>query len=305
MRILLVAEEAAGIQALRLLAGSGHEIVGVLTARPTHGGGATVATVADALGLPVVPSEQVKDPSFAVQVRAEAVDLLLNVHSLFVIHADVLAAPRVGSFNLHPGPLPAYAGLNAPSWAIYRGEPRHAVTLHWMEPGIDTGAIAYAAEFDVDSRATGLSVSMRCVREGLGLVSQLLTDAAAGTIPAVAQANEGRCYFGRHPPEEGRISWRRPARELDAFVRACDYFPFASPWGHPTARAEGRELEVLKASLTGKPSDEQPGTTAGVDGSGMLVATGDDWLLVERVRLDGETLDGVTALTPGVCLEDG
>lgn len=305
MRILLVAEEAAGIQALRLLAGSGHEVVGVLTGRPTHGGGATVATAAEALGLPVLPSERVKDPQFAVQIRAEAVDLLLNVHSLFVIHGDALAAPRIGSFNLHPGPLPAYAGLNAPSWAIYRGEPRHAVTLHWMEPGIDTGAIAYSTDFDLDERATGLSVSVRCVREGLGLVSQLLEDAAGGTIPVVAQAKEGRRYFGREAPEGGRIAWGRPALELDAFVRACDYFPFVSPWGHPVAHLGGRELEVLKASLTGERSSEQPGTVGAAAGSGVRVATGDDWLLVERVRMEGATLDGVACLTPGTRLDDG
>ena len=38
---------------------------------------------------------------------------------------------------------PEYAGLNAPSWAIYNGEPAHGVTLHWMEAAIDTGPIAW------------------------------------------------------------------------------------------------------------------------------------------------------------------
>ena len=98
-------------------------------------------------------------------MRSEEIDLLLNVHSLYVIHADLVAAPRTGSFNLHPGPLPEYAGLNAPSWAIYHGESRHTVTVHWMEPGIDTGAIAYETSFEIAEDDTGLSLSARCVRE--------------------------------------------------------------------------------------------------------------------------------------------
>ena len=73
-------------------------------------------------------------------MREQGVDLLLNVHSLYLIaRRTVVAAPRIGSFNLHPGPLPEYAGLNTPSWAIYNGEREHGVTVHWMEPGVDTG----------------------------------------------------------------------------------------------------------------------------------------------------------------------
>ena len=67
----------------------------------------------------------------------------MNVHSLFLIH-PWSSAPTIGSFNLHPGPLPEYAGLNVPSWAIYEGEKRsHGVTVHWMDEGVDTGPIAW------------------------------------------------------------------------------------------------------------------------------------------------------------------
>ena len=136
----------------------------------TSTGGATVASAASTLGLPSLPSERVREPAFADWIHAHDVDLLLNVHSLFVVNSDVIKAPRIGALNLHPGPLPEYAGLNAPSWAIYFGETRHAVTLHWMDVEIDTGAIAYSAEFDVEEEDTGLSLSARCVREGLPLM---------------------------------------------------------------------------------------------------------------------------------------
>jgi methionyl-tRNA formyltransferase len=160
---LLVAEESAGIQVLRALAASPHRVVAAMTAPPTRGGGATVGGVAETLGVPVLPSERVRDAETADWIRAEGVDLLLNVHSLYLIVGEVVAAPRIGSFNLHPGPLPEYAGLNTPSWAIYNGEPRHGVTVHWMEPEVDTGPIAYSATFDLSESDTGLSVSARCV----------------------------------------------------------------------------------------------------------------------------------------------
>ncbi len=81
--------------------------------------------------------------------------MLINVHSLLIMRGDVVEAPSIGSFNLHPGPLPGHAGLNAPSWAIFNDEARHAVTLHWMTAGIDTGAIVSEAWFDLPRTSSG------------------------------------------------------------------------------------------------------------------------------------------------------
>lgn len=299
MRVLLVAEEAAGIHVLRRLTASDHQLVGVLSAPPTRGGGATVAGVAEGLGLAVEPSERVRDAGFAGWIRDREVDLLLNVHSLFVVHADAVAAPRIGSFNLHPGPLPAYAGLNAPSWAIYCGEKRHAVTIHWMEPGIDTGAIAYEQPLPISETDTGLSLSLACVREGLSLVERLLEDAVRGAIPARPQNPAGRRYFGREAPQDGRVDWSRTAREVVDFVRACEYFPFPSPWGSPVATLEGREVEIRKAARTGRATDAPPGTVGGADGRSVLVACRDEWAAVQRVGVDGRPRDGASIVVAG------
>jgi methionyl-tRNA formyltransferase len=303
MNVLLVAEEAAGIQVLRRVAGSGHRLVAVMTAPPTRGGGATVAGVAEGLGVEVLPSERVRDPECAEWIRAQDVDLLLNVHSLYVAHGNVVGAPAIGSFNLHPGPLPAYAGLNAPSWAIYRREPRHAVTVHWMEPGIDTGAIAYESSFDIEPEETGLSLSLKCVREGLLLFDRLLEDAEAGRIPKSPQDLSQRGYFGREVPQEGKLEWERPAAEVVAFVRACDYFPFPSPWGHPAARLDGAEVSILKAGQTGEQAGVAPGTVGDVAEGAVTVAAADEWVAVSRVNVNGEVEDAAAVLRPGARLD--
>ena len=170
----MIAEDAAGVQTLRMLAGSPHQVVAVMT----RGGGrlslgATVAGVASRLGYRLWPAHQARDRAFADTIRREQVDVLLNVHTLYVLPAEVVAAPRIGSFNLHPGPLPRYAGLNAPSWAIYHGEQTHAVTLHWMNAGIDTGPIAYDTPVTIEEDDTGLTLSAKCVRAGLPLLHDL------------------------------------------------------------------------------------------------------------------------------------
>jgi methionyl-tRNA formyltransferase len=308
VNVLLVAEESAGIQVLRALAAGPHTVVAAMTAPPTRGGGTTVAVVAEQLGVPVLPSERVREAQTAEWIEGQEVDLLLNVHSLYLIDGAVVAAPRIGSFNLHPGPLPQYAGLNTPSWAIYNGEPRHAVTVHWMDPAVDTGAVAYEAWFDLTESDTGLSVSARCVREGVPLIERLLEVAADDpeAIPAEPQDLSKRRYYRRgEVPDDGRIAWSRPARRIVDLVRACDYFPFPSPWGSPTARLGGEVLPVLKASRTGEATDEPAGTVGERADGGVAVAAEDEWVLVERVQADGRPQPAAEVLSPGLRLDDG
>jgi methionyl-tRNA formyltransferase len=304
MNVLLVAEESAGIQVLRMLASTQHRVVAVMTAPPSTGGGATVARAAESLGVPVLPSDRVRDPRLADWIREQEVDLLLNVHSLYLIHGDIVAAPRIGSFNLHPGPLPEYAGLNAPSWAIYRGETHHAVTLHWMDPEIDTGAIAYESRFEIAERDTGLSLSARCVREGLPLIERLLAAAERGpeAVPARAQDLSRRTYFSaRDVPSDGWIDWSRPAVQIVRLVRACDYFPFPSPWGLPRIRVEGQLVAVTKAARTGDRASAESGTV-GTAGEGVRVAAADEWVAVQRVKVNGEAVPAEEVLAPGMHL---
>lgn len=259
MNILLVGGESAGLQTLKATAGTEHQLVGVL-ASPSRNGfpSAGIAGLAEKLGVPSWPARRVRDPDFAGFVRDSAVDLLLNVHSLYVIDRAVLEAPRLGCFNLHPGPLPECAGLNAPSWAIQQGARAHGVTLHWMAAAIDAGPLAYCERFPIEDTDTGLTVAMKCIRLGLPLIQRLLQAAATdpAAIPRLPQDLSKRRYFGAGPPEGGQLSWNTPARQIFDFVRASDYRPFQSPWIHPRACFNGRELGIVSARPTGRRTSE-------------------------------------------------
>ena len=291
LRVLLAGEEAAAAQTLRLLHESGHHVVGVLTGRAGAGRSVgALSQLAEQWGYRIWPARRVREAAFADEVRAERVDLLLNVHSLYLVHPEVLAAPRIGSFNVHPGPLPEYAGLNAPSWAILHGEREHGVTVHWMDAGIDTGEVAYEARFEIAPEDTAFTLSAKGVRATLPLLRALL-EAAAAEPPAVPRRRQraapGR-YFGREVPNEGRLDWGAPAAQIERFVRAADYGPFSSPWGGLRATFPGvGEVEVVTVACTGRPADAEPGTLGVPVAGGALVACGDEWLLVKKLRLGG------------------
>ncbi|MBV8552871.1 MAG: hypothetical protein JOY54_16365 [Acidobacteriaceae bacterium] len=300
MRILLIGEESAALQVLKAIAGTGYEIVAVMTSLSPKGD-LSIAAAANRLAYAIWPAQRVKDPHFGVEVKSARIDIILNVHSRYIVQKEVLLAPRIGAFNMHPGPLPEYAGLNTVSWAIYRGESNYGVTVHWMSQEIDAGDIAYEKRFSVDENETPISLIHKCVIHGVPLILQMLETAFVNphAIPRIKQQLQRRRYFGKQIPQNGQLSWKAPARDVVNFVRACDYSPYLSPWGHPTTRWQGYDVGIARAVRTHKACNEAPGVVGQCDTAGALIACADEWVLVQRLKIASRSVMPHLILTRG------
>jgi UDP-4-amino-4-deoxy-L-arabinose formyltransferase/UDP-glucuronic acid dehydrogenase (UDP-4-keto-hexauronic acid decarboxylating) len=299
LRVLIAGEEAAGAHILRAVAGSAHSVAAVLTGPTPAASPNPVARVAQRLEIPVLPAASVRKRELARRMRAWGVDLLLNAHSLHLATPEVLAAPRVGSFNLHPGPLPEYAGLNTVAWAIYNGEAEHGVTVHWMAPRIDAGPIVLEERFPIGPGDTSLTVSSECTRRGVRLLLAVLDLATEGpySIPARPQDLSRRTYYsGRSKPAGGRVSWDRPAEEVERLSRAFDYGPFPCPWGRLVAQVGGVSVEVAGIARTGAPSGAPPGTARATGEGRVEVACRDEWVRLGKVFADGSLIEAEALL---------
>jgi methionyl-tRNA formyltransferase len=296
LKILFVGGESAGIKVLRTIA---HEkiktVVAVLTSPPgrndTIKGG--LWNVAESLGFPALSGHLVRQPAFAAQIKEWGIDILISVHSPFVVCNEVLQAPTIGCYNLHPGTLPQYAGLNPVSWALYNGETQSAVTIHSMTRAIDGGHIIYQHFFPIESNDAALTLMAKCVQFGVPLVIKLLkeTQNSDKKILGTPQDSTKRRYYDNHIPQNGLIDWNKSAQEVFNFVRACDFGPYPSPWGKPYSFFENDKIEVLKARPSQDTTNELPGSFR-LQGSGNFqVSCKDRWLEIEELKWEGNPAD--------------
>src|SRR5439155_1930576 len=109
---------------------------------------------------------------------------------------------------------------------------------------------------------SGGSLMLKCVRQGLPLIGELLSTAAYSPtrIPRVKQDPAARTYFGKSVPQNGVIDWTRDATQILNFVRAARFEPFRSPWGHPKATLEGGTFGIVSAKRTSEKTTSPPGT---------------------------------------------
>lgn len=70
-----------------------------------------------------------------------ATDLLVVYSMSFLLKSEVLNSIRLGAINLHPSYLPDYRGPNPDFWQYYDLELNPGVTVHYLDPGEDTGDI--------------------------------------------------------------------------------------------------------------------------------------------------------------------
>src|SRR5690606_9048390 len=138
------------------------------------------------------------------------------------------------------------------------------------------------------------------------LIERLLETVRSGEpVPRRRQDLSRRRYFDRRAPDGGSIDFDRPVRHIEAHVRAADYRPFSSPWGHPRVRAAAGVIELVDVALRpgtegARPLDA-PGTVRH-EGSGVRIACADGWIGLERVLVDGATRPAREVLVDGELL---
>jgi methionyl-tRNA formyltransferase len=158
------------------------------------------------------------------------IDWLFNINSTILLPSNVLKIPSKGALNLHHGILPNYAGVHTHIWAIRNEEKEFGVTLHWMEEGIDTGNIVYDSRFPLLGKETGLTLFLKCLKEGIKLIETALkVIERGGTLPSTKQDLSKRKLYTYSMVKNGRIDFCWSSNELQNFFRSANYKPFENP----------------------------------------------------------------------------
>ena len=256
---LLQGSDTLTIQCGNMLVDAGCKIAAVITSDDRVGDWATEA------GFPVF---SIKDSS-ALSTEA---DYLLSIANTDVIPDRVLQLAAKGAVNFHDGPLPRYAGLNAPVWALLNGEKTHGITWHVIEGGIDEGDIVAQRTFDVSPDDTALTLNAKCFSAAIDCFEAVISAMDSGLPDLTKQDLSLRSYFGLNsrPKAGAAIDFNQTAREIARMVRALDHGDYRNPLSVPKIIVGDQVILARKALAT--TGDQPPGTIISVDDTSITVA---------------------------------
>jgi methionyl-tRNA formyltransferase len=295
-RIAVFAYSDTGHACLKFLLDRGERVVFLATHRDDANERRwfpSVAELARSRGLEPLVMENPLDPHAIARLRVAAPDLLFSFYYRRLLPDEMLAVPRLGAFNVHGSLLPKYRGRAPVNWAVLKGETRTGATLHVMTARADTGPIVDQEAVPIGPEDTALEVQRRVTAAAVAILARRIEELKAGTAATRPQDEAAATRFGRRHPEDGRIDWSRPAREVHDLVRAVTH-PF------PGAFTElfGPRTFVWRTRLPGLAAhDTFPGQIRAEE-SRLHVACGDDrYVEILRLQPDGsEELDAARYL---------
>ena len=100
-----------------------------------------------------------------------------------IINRATLAAIKVPVINYHAGITPKYRGIHGGYWAKAEGDLENfGVTVHLVDPGIDTGAVLYQARVAPTAQDNYATFPYLQLVAALPLMERAARDALAGTL---------------------------------------------------------------------------------------------------------------------------
>ena len=236
--------------------------------------------------LPVYQPEDPSHPDFVEAMRNLSPDFLFSCYYRHMLKKPLLGLAKQGALNLHGSLLPQYRGRVPINWVLVHGETETGVTLHYMVAQADQGDIVAQKRVPITGEDTALTLFARMTVAAEELLRDTYPLLRTGKAPRVPQDHSRASYFGGRTPEDGRIDWTRPARDIYNLVRAVTH-----PYPGAFTTLDGRKLFVWWGRPLAKPLPAAafPGQIAArILGEGLLVAAGEGQFLIERAQWEGE-----------------
>ncbi|MCC7068880.1 MAG: formyltransferase [Burkholderiales bacterium] len=290
-RAVVFAYHNVGVRCLRVLLDRGIEVPLVLTHEDAPGETIwydSVASVCREHGIPHLTVDDPNDAATVRRIRALAPDFLFSFYYRKMLGAELLSIAPRGALNMHGSMLPKYRGRVPVNWAVLHGERETGASLHYMDIKPDAGDLVAQSAVPILADDTAHDVFQKVTVAAELTLYRALPQLVAGTAPRVPLDLAAGSYYSGRKPEDGRIDWTRPAREIANLVRAV-----APPYPGAFTELAGKRIIVARARPGASPSASAANPGAIVPGGegrlGFFCA--DATLLIPlTLIIDGNTL---------------
>ncbi|MBC1185631.1 bifunctional UDP-4-amino-4-deoxy-L-arabinose formyltransferase/UDP-glucuronic acid oxidase ArnA [Kluyvera sichuanensis] len=301
MKAVVFAYHDMGCTGIQALLDAGYDIEAIFT-HPDNAGEnnffGSVARLAAEQGITVYAPEDVNHPLWVDRIRAMAPEVIFSFYYRNLLSDEILNLAPKGAFNLHGSLLPKYRGRAPLNWVLVNGEKETGVTLHRMTNRADAGDIVAQQTVAIADSDVALSLHRKLCAASQTLLGDALPKIRSGQTQERAQDDTQATYVGRRTPDDGRLTWEKPAQELHNLVRAV-----SDPWPGAFGYVGTNKFIVWKSRVRTDMAAAKPGTVLSV--APLVVACGEGALEI----VTGQSANGVymqgTQLAPAMGLVAG
>jgi methionyl-tRNA formyltransferase len=294
LRLAFAGTPEFAVPALRALAASHHQIVGVFTQpdRPAGRGrgvkASPVKRLALELQLPLAQPARLRAATDWAPLAQWDCDALIVAAYGLILPPVVLALPRLGCINIHASLLPRWRGAAPIQRAILAGDAHTGISIMQLDAGLDTGPLLRVRSVPIAATTNAAQLQDTLSALGAQTLLETLDALTAGELLAQPQATEGVTYAPKIAKAEARIDWRQDSAAICRQVRAFN------PWPVAETRWQQQQLRIWEChqwpapGSVGAASGEEPaGSVLGLQQGRLLVRCGRGILAISSLQLAG------------------
>ncbi len=304
-RIIFMGTPEFAVPTLQAMLDHGENIVAVVCQpdRPKGRGRKVqpppVKILAEDRGIPVLQPTKIRTQEYLDELAGFKADLFVVTAYGRILPGSLLNLPPLGTINVHGSLLPKYRGAAPVQRAILEGETVTGITIMQMDEGMDTGDILLPGSLEIDPDDTSSSLAVKMAALGGELLVKALDLLRQDKLPPQKQDDALATDAPMLTKDEAAIDWHQSAHQISCQIRGL------TPWPKAHTNLDGKWLRPFRPVVLQGEVTEEPGTLARIDRDGLVIATGQGYLLIQDIQLEGKKSMPVDAFLRGHALETG
>ncbi|MEO1760658.1 MAG: methionyl-tRNA formyltransferase [Cyanobacteria bacterium J06629_18] len=236
--------------------------------------------------VPVIEISNINSPEALDKIRFLQPDYLFVIGWSQICRQELLSIPRIGSIGCHPAPIPENRGRAVIPWTILQRRQDTAMSLFWLDKGVDSGDILMQDKFPVADDETASTLCDKHNNSLIKMFSEVIPLLKEGKEQRIKQDHSLATYCAKRGPDDGFIDWNLSAESIWTLIRAV-----TKPYPGAFSFYQGEKLTIWEADYIGDaPYWGLPGQVQAIVDDGVVVQCGDGkHILLKLVQLENES----------------
>ncbi|HHT97059.1 MAG TPA: methionyl-tRNA formyltransferase [Clostridiales bacterium] len=260
-----------------------------------------VKELAIANEIPVYQPVKVREEENILLIKELNPDIIIVAAFGQILPKELLDIPRYGCINVHASLLPKYRGAAPIQYSIIDGEDETGITIMYMDVGLDTGDIISQESLRIDKNETGGSLFDKMSKLGSSLLLRTLIEIENGTSSRELQDESKSTYVKMINKDMGNIDFNDSAIRIERLIRGLN------PWPSAYTYIEGKMLKIWESEVVELNLEEEceVGVIVKIEKDKFIIKTGEGYLAIKEVQLEGKKRMNVSAFLLGYQLNIG
>ena len=164
----------------------------------------SVRKVAKNNNISLIKTDSLKSEEFLNKLEGLSLDIILSVASSRIFGPSILSIPKLGCINVHAGMLPKYRGVNPSFWTLLNQEKQSAISVHFINEGIDDGEIIQQDVFNIEGINNLNTLYLKVQEIAPKTIVKVSIDIKEGNVKTIKNEQSKSTYFSFPTIEDGR-----------------------------------------------------------------------------------------------------